>query len=63
MQIYRKIVVDPWKKWFAWRPVKIHNKKVWCRYVYRRQVFLYIDVDVVSKSEYGTIFDVMQSNP
>lgn len=57
----RKIVTQPWTKWFAWRPVKIQEKRVWLKTVYRRQVVCHVDMDNWSYYEYGTIFDILQS--
>ena len=50
-------VVFPWKKWFAWHPVKVKNKRVWLSYTYRRQVVYTIRGFIVY--EYGTIFDLL----
>jgi len=58
--VARKIVIDPWHKWFAWRPVKVHGKRVWLRNVYRRCINTYVDYDDWSRYEYGTLFDVLK---
>ena len=56
----RKIVVEPWNIWFAWRPVKIHGRRKWLTSVYRRCIVCYQDMDKWHYYEYGTIFDVMK---
>lgn len=55
----RKIEVLPWKKWFAWHPVKVHNHRTWLKTVYRRKINTYVDMDDWARYEYGTIFDVI----
>ena len=55
------LVVTPWKKWFAWRPVKVNGKTVWLEYVYRRMINGYVDFDDWTRYEYGTIFDVIKT--
>ena len=55
----RKIEVLPWKKWFAWYPVKVHNHRTWLKTVYRRKINTYVDMDDWARYEYGTIFDVI----
>ena len=55
----RKIDKTPWKKWFAWYPVVIHEKRTWLKTVYRRKINTYVDYDDWSRYEYGTIFDVL----
>jgi predicted chitinase len=58
-QVYRKVITLPWEKWFAWYPVKVHNKRVWLKTVYRRSIHSYADLDDWQRYEYGTIFDVI----
>jgi hypothetical protein len=58
----RKIEVEPWSKWFAWYPVKIHGNRVWIKTVYRRCIVSYVDMDKWVQYEYGTLFDVLQSS-
>ena len=55
----RKIAKDPWEKWFAWYPVKVHGKRTWLNIVYRRSVRIYVDMDDWEQYEYGTLFDVI----
>lgn len=59
-QVYRKVITLSWEKWFAWYPVKVHNKRVWLKTVYRRSIFSYVDMDDWQRYEYGTIFDVIK---
>lgn len=56
----RKLVVGKWKPWFAWRPVKIHGKRIWLKVIYRRCINTYVDMDDWSRYEYGTLFDVIK---
>lgn len=58
--VYRKVVRLPWEPWFAWRPVKIHGRRVWFQTVYRRTTIKYIDMDNWQHVEYGTLFDVIR---
>ena len=58
--VYRKVVRLPWEKWFAWRPVKIHGRRVWLKTVYRRTTLKYIDMSEWQHVEYGTLFDVIK---
>jgi hypothetical protein len=55
----RKIEVTPWSKWFAWRPVFIHGKRIWFKTVYRRRILTYVDNENWARYEYGDIFDVL----
>jgi len=57
--LYRKRLVHPWEKWFAWYPVKVHGKRTWLKTVYRRNIISYVDTEKWSTYEYGTIFDVL----
>jgi hypothetical protein len=59
--VARKIVVAPWKPWFAWRPVNtISGKRVWCTTIYRRCINTYVDHDDWKRYEYGNLFDVLK---
>jgi hypothetical protein len=58
-QVYRKIKIMPWEKWFAWYPVKVNGNYTWLKTVYRRCINTYVDMDDWSRYEYGTIFDVI----
>ena len=58
----RKVERSPWEQWFAWRPVKIHGKRVWGKTVYRRCINTYVDFDDWSHYEYGTIFDLLKDS-
>lgn len=49
--------VFPWRKYFAWYPVKVYNKWMWLKHIYRRRVFYTIKGD--TNYEYGTVFDVL----
>ena len=60
--VARKIVVEPWQEWFAWRPVKIHGRRVWLKTVYRRCIVSYVDMDDWARYEYGNIFDVIRDS-
>lgn len=57
--VARRIVYMPWKKWFAWYPVIVHEKRTWLKTVYRRKINTYVDMDDWARYEYGTIFDVL----
>jgi len=56
----RKIEVLPWHKWFAWYPVKVHDKRVWMKTVYRRRILTYADIDQWTQYEYGNVFDILK---
>ena len=58
--VARKQEVGPWKEWFAWRPVKVKDKRVWLKKVYRRSINTYVDHDDWTHYEYGTVFDVLK---
>lgn len=60
VQVARKIETSPWRPWFAWRPVKVHGKQVWCKTVFRRCINTYVDHDNWKRYEYGNIFDVIK---
>jgi hypothetical protein len=57
--VLRKTITGPWKKWFAWHPVKVHGKRAWMKTVYRRKINMYVDTEGWSRYEYGTVFDVL----
>lgn len=51
----------PWKKWFAWRPVKVKGKIKWLRNVYRQEIpKTYVTHDDWTRYKYGDIFDVLK---
>lgn len=53
--------MHPWKEWFAWRPVKVHGKRVWLKRVYRRRPAHWsVEYDNWKRYEYGTVFDVLK---
>ena len=58
--VYRKVIRLPWERWFAWRPVKIHGRRVWLKTVYRRTTLKYIDTAERWHVEYGTLFDIIK---
>jgi len=58
--VARKQEVGPWKPWFAWRPVKVKDKRIWMKKIYRRCINTYVDMDDWTRYEYGTIFDVIK---
>lgn len=60
--IWRKIEVEPWAKWFAWHPVKIKGNRVWLRTIYRRRVANYSDMERWMYYEYGTLFDILHGS-
>ena len=57
--VARKITISDWEQWFAWHPVVIHGKRVWCKTVYRRLINTYVDYDDWERYEYGNLFDVL----
>lgn len=57
---YRKITIEPWQPWFAWRPVKIDNRYYWLKQIYRRRVIHHIDSNDWNKYEYGNLFTVLK---
>lgn len=59
-QVYRKVITFPWEKWFAWYPIKVNNKIVWLKTIYRRSIFSYVDMDDWQRYEYGTLFDILK---
>ena len=50
-----------WEKWFAWYPVKVHNKRAWMKTVYRRVQMQREDMEIYASYEYGDIFDVIKA--
>lgn len=59
--VYRKIEVESWRLWFAWRPVKtVNGERVWLKKVYCRCINTYVDYDDWKRYEYGNIFDVLK---
>ena len=59
--VWRKIEIEPWHEWFAWRPVKVNNKRIWMEKIYRRGIWHYGgDNGKWMSWEYGTIFDVLK---
>lgn len=51
----------PWKKWFAWRPVKVKGKRAWMKTVYRKEIpKTYVTMDDWTRYEYGDMFDVLK---
>ena len=60
--VARKIEKSPWQQWFAWRPVKINNRRVWGKTIYRRCINTYVDQDNWKRYEYGTAFDVIKGD-
>lgn len=56
------LTYTPWKKKFAWWPVKVHDKRTWLKTYYARIVTQEFNVLGNSYSfwEYGTLFDVMK---
>ena len=61
-QVYRKVIMLPWEKWFAWRPVKVHGRYVWLKTIYRRTTVCYVDIEDFKAVEYGTLFDVLKDS-
>jgi hypothetical protein len=60
VDIFRKIEVDPWEKWFAWYPVKLQGKRIWFKKICRRRIWRYGgDNWEYYTWEYGTLFDVL----
>jgi hypothetical protein len=58
--LWRKQEIGPWEKFFAWRPVKVHNKRVWLKTVYRRCINTYVDYNNWKRWEYGNLFDIVK---
>jgi hypothetical protein len=54
---------EPWKPWFAWRPVKVNNHYSWFKIVYRRPIpKTYSTYDDWTRYQYGTIFDAIRDS-
>jgi len=52
---------DPWRKWFAWRPVTVKGKRCWMQFVYRKPIPKdYVTYDDWTRYEYGDLFDVLK---
>lgn len=60
--VARKIEIEPWAKWFAWRPVKIQGKRVWLKTIYRRYIMVLVDNSDWGHYEYGTLFDILKQS-
>lgn len=57
----KEVPRNPWKKWFAWRPVKVKGKHVWMKTVYRKEIpKTYATYDDWTRYEYGDMFDVLK---
>ena len=58
---FSKDIPLDWERWFAWYPVKVHEKYVWLDIIYRRPIFrLYENWKRKPKYIYGTLFDVIK---
>ena len=56
-------VKHPWKKWFAWHPVKINGKRIWMKTIYRKYNWAKsTDFPFGEGYDYGTIFDVLKDS-
>ncbi len=53
-----------WKRWFAWRPVKLDGggEWKWLTTVYRRSITYRADTELYSVYYYGDLFDVLASD-
>lgn len=50
-----------WKKWFAWRPVRVGCELKWFTFVYRREIPKdYSTYDDWTRYEYGTLMDILR---
>ncbi len=58
--VARKVITGAWKSWFAWRPVKVHGKRIWLKTIYRRCINTYVDYDDWKRYEYGNVFDIIK---
>ena len=57
----RGYIIYSWKKWFAWRPVKVKGDWKWLTYVLRKPIpKTYVNYDDWQYYEYGDIFDVLR---
>jgi hypothetical protein len=50
---------EPWHKWFAWYPVTVHDKRIWLKTVYRKNMYMFGVPRSPCKTLYGTLFDVL----
>ena len=54
---------NPWRPWFAWRPVKtVTGELVWWDTVYRQVGNTYVDQEHWTWYYYGTVFDALKDN-
>ena len=54
---------NPWRPWFAWRPVKtVSGELVWWDTVYRQVGNTYADQECWTWYYYGTVFDVLKDS-
>ena len=61
--VWRKIEIESWQIWFAWRPVNtVSGERVWFKKIYRRTTWYFGgDVDGKwAKYEYGNLFDILK---
>jgi hypothetical protein len=60
--VWRKIEIEPWQLWFAWRPVKtVGGERIWFKKIYRRCIWRYGgDNGRWGQYEYGNIFDIIK---
>ena len=59
--LWRKVETGPWEKFFAYRPVRVHNKWVWLKTVSRKRITRYGgDTGQYSVWEYGNLFDIVK---
>ena len=61
-----KLLVNPWKKWFAWYPVKsVAGRKIWFKTIYRQEC-LYYDYNWGGTYRagyvYAELFDILNWN-
>ena len=60
VKLLLKVEIEPWQKWFAWRPVVLNGDRVWLKTIYRRRIWNYgSDNGQWPTWQYGTIFDVL----
>lgn len=55
----RCVVISPWNKWFAWYPVKLNDKRVWLKTVYRRDFSRHTMAGSKYWTEYKSLFDIL----
>ena len=54
---------NPWRPWFAWRPVRtVTGELVWRDTVYRKVGNTFVDQDNWTWYYYGTVFDALKDN-